>query len=97
MWQLFSERYLSPWPLRKRHLFLLAALGDKKNVPLSLDVIKLWVVVLPCSVAGTFNNDELSGIFTELTRTGFKIMYTVHFITFLGISPHLQNVIPASV
>lgn len=37
-----------------------------KNAPLCLGVIKLRAEVLPCSIAGKFNNDELSGIFTAL-------------------------------
>lgn len=72
------------------------ALGDESNAPLYLDIIKLWAEVLPCSFAGKFNNDKLSGIFTVFIQTGFKIVYTVYLITFLGTSSHLQNVIPAS-
>lgn len=67
-----------------------------KNAPLCLGVIKLWAGVLPCSFAGKFNNDELSRIFTALMRTGFKIIYTVHLITFLVTSLRPPNVSSAS-
>lgn len=67
-----------------------------KNAPLRLGVIKLWAEVLPCGVAGKFNNDELSGIFTALMRIGFKIIYTVHLITFPVTSLYPQSVISAA-
>jgi hypothetical protein len=82
--------------IMKAHLSPVAALGDMKNVPLCLGVIKLWVEILPCSFSGKSNNDELSGIFMVLMGTGFKIMCTVHLITFFVTPTHFENVIPAS-
>lgn len=35
-------------------------LGTEESAPFCLGVTELWAEVFPCSVAGKFNNDELS-------------------------------------